>query len=172
MDIRDQILKALTKRFTIDYARLDNGERVSGFVVSPQFRTLSALDRQRLIDDALNQASELLPQEQRRRILMIAALTPEEYAAVGVPVRIQRVRETAGGGVEIVLQGNVSDAEYVRGRLLHEKGVQTTEPKQVSSIAGTLTRFRAKGTVVSPLTKAKALRLLKNDRSIEVMPNA
>ena len=39
-------------------------------------------------------------QEERRRILMIAGLTPEEYEAVGARIRIHKVRELSGGGLK------------------------------------------------------------------------
>ncbi len=103
---------------------------------------------------------------------MIAGLTPAEYEAVGARIRVHKVREMAGGAVEILLHGGLSDAEYVRGALNNQKGVQTTDPKPVSGAIGVLMSFRAKGTKANPLTKNKAVQILKKDQYIEVMTNA
>src|SRR5215469_6939663 len=82
------------------------------------------------------------------------------------------LREMAGGTVEVLLHGGLSDAEYVRGALNNQKGVRTSEPKQVPGAVGILMSFRAKGTETTPLTKAKTIRVLKNDPYIEVMANS
>ena len=78
----------------------------------------------------------------------------------------------AGGVVEVLIRGTLSDAEYVQGALNHQKGVQTTEPKQAAGAIGVLMSFRAKGTPAIPLTRAKVINILKKDPYIEVMPNA
>jgi hypothetical protein len=97
-----------------------------------------------------------------------------EFQYAGSRIRIQRVKERGGNAVEILLNGDLSDAEYVREKLNDQKGVQTTKPKhvRVPGVSGTCTSFRAKGTETSPLTKAKALRVLKKDPYIDVMANA
>jgi hypothetical protein len=102
---------------------------------------------------------------------MIAGVTPAEYEAVGARIRIHKVKEMAGGAVEILVHGGLSDAEYVRRTLNHQKGVQTTEPKQVAGARGVLMSFRAKGSAAIPLTKDRAIQVLKNDRYIEVLSN-
>ena len=56
----------------------------------------------------------------------------------------RRRQGTAGGAVEILLRGGGSDAEYVRGVLGNQKGVRTTEPKQLADVGGTLMSFQAK----------------------------
>ena len=104
-------------------------------------------------------------------MLMIAGLTPSEYDAVGARIRVHRVSEIAGG-VEILLHGALSDAEYVRGALNNQKGVQTSEPKPVNRALGVFMSFRAKGNGANPLTRDKAIRVLRNDPYIEVMPGA
>lgn len=102
---------------------------------------------------------------------MIAGVTPEEYESVGARIRVHEVNEVAGGAVEILLHGGLSDAEYVRGILNDQKGVKTAKPKQVPGAVGILTSFHAKGTEPNQLTKAMAIRVLKDDRYIEVMAN-
>lgn len=169
MDVREKVLKALRERFEIDHARLDDDDGITGFVVSPGFQGMSSLDRQRQIDLALRQATERLSREDLRQVVMIAALTPVEYDMVGARIRVDDVKELAGGAVEILLQGAGSDARYVRGLLRSQKGVRTTKPKQITDANGTLMSFQAKGTGAAPLTKAKAIGILKSDRYIDVM---
>ena len=169
MDVKDTIVNALVKALQAEYVRLENDDGISGFVVSRQFEGMSTLDRQGRIDESLSKAS-LTPQ-QRRQVLMIAGLTPEEYDAVGAHIRVHKVREMSGSTVEVFLDGGPSDANYVRGALKNQKGVQTTEPKPVPGALGVMS-FRANGTEVSPLTREKAIRVLKKDPYIMVMPNA
>jgi acid stress-induced BolA-like protein IbaG/YrbA len=169
MDVNDKIRAALMDAFQAEYARLDDDDGISGFVVSHQFAGMSALDRQKMIDEALNRAS-LVPEE-RRQVLMVAGLTPDEYEAVGARIRVHKIREK-GGAVEVVLHGPLSDAQYVREALDHQKGVQTTQPRQVAGAPGILMSFRAKGTTATPLTKERAIRVLKQNPYIEVMSNA
>jgi hypothetical protein len=156
----------------VDYAHLEDDDGVSGFIVSRQFEGMSTLDRQGLIEEALRKAPKAFTPEERRRVLMIAGLTPAEYETVGARIRVEKVREMAGGVVEVLLHGDESDAQYVRARLDSQQGVQTTEPKHVSGAIGILMSFRAKGTKTAPLTKEKTVRLLKKDSYIEVMPNS
>jgi acid stress-induced BolA-like protein IbaG/YrbA len=153
-----------------EYVRLEDDDGISGFVVSRQFEGMSTLDRQGKIDKALQKAS--LTQEERRHVLMIAGLTPEEYEAVGARVRVHQVREKPGGVIEILLHGGQSDAEYIRTALNKVTGVQTTDPKAPSGAIGVLMSFRAKGTKANPLTKEKSIQVLKKDPYIELMPNA
>ena len=170
MDLKDKIVKALFQALQPEYVRLDDEDGISGFVVSDLFHGMSSLDRQEKIEEILQRSP--LAKEERRRILMIAGLTPEEYEEVGARIRVHKVREMAGGVVEILLHGGLSDAEYVRGMLNNEKGVETTNPKPVSGAVGVLVSFRAKGSAAHPLTKQKAIRVLKQDQYIEVMSNA
>jgi hypothetical protein len=170
MDLKDKIIKALYQSLAADYVRLEDEDGISGFVVSRKFKGMSTLDRQGKIEDSLRGAA--LPMEERRRILMIAGLTPEEYETVGAQIRVHRVREMAGGAVEILVRGGLSDADYVRGALKNQRGIQTTDPKPVSGAIGVLMSFRAKGTATNPLTKDGVIRFLNKDRYIEVMPSA
>ncbi len=170
MDLKDKVLEALFLALQPEYVRLDDDDGISGFVVSRMFEGISTLDRQGNIEEVLQKVP--LTQEERRRIVMIAGLTPVEYEAVGVRIRVHKVREMAGGVVEILLHGGLSDAEYVRGALNNQKGVRTTDPKPVSGAIGVLMSFRAKGSEANPLTKDKAIRILKKDQYIEVLANA
>jgi hypothetical protein len=170
MDLKDKVINALFQGLKPDYVRLDDEDGISGFVVSGIFKGMSTLDRQGKIEEVLENAS--LSQDERRQVLMIAGLTPEEYEAVGARIRVHRVKEMAGGVIEILLHGGLSDAEYVRGALNNQKGVQTTDPKPVSGATEVLMSFRAKGAAANPLTKEKAIRVLKKDQYIEVMSNA
>lgn len=172
MEINNKIIRAMSDFLEVEYIRLDEEDRISGYVVSPTFQGISSIARQEMIDKALTTGPHALTPQERRRVLMIAALTPLEYISVGSPIRIHRVRKMAGGDVEVLLHGGAPDAEYVRGVLNNQKGVRTSEPKQVAGAVGVLMSLRAKGTESTPLTKAKAIRVLKRDPYIEVMPNS
>lgn len=170
MDLKDKVVKALSEALNPEYVRLEEDDGISGFVVSRVFEEMSTLDRQGKIDEVLRAAS--LSREERREVLMVAGLTPEEYESVGARIRVHGVREKGKGVVDILLHGGRSDAEYVRGALNNQKGVTTTEPKPVSGALGVLMSFRATGTTKEPLTKERAIRVLKQDPYIEVMTNA
>jgi hypothetical protein len=152
--------------------RLDDEGRITVFVVSPDFQGMSAFDRQVFLDEVLNKPSTAHTPDDRRRVLMIAGLTPAEYDSVGSRIRVHKVKEVREGTIEVLVHGGLSDAEYVRGALKGEKGVKTTEPKQVPGAVGILMKFRATSTASQPLTKARAMRILESDQYIEVMPNA
>lgn len=168
MELEVKIQDALRQALDPEFMRIENDDGISGFVVSRSFEGQSSLDRQGRLDAILRNA---LAQEERRQVLMIAALTPAEYDSVGAKIRVQKVKETASG-VEIVLRGGSSEAEYVRAALDLQKGIQTTEPKPVNGAIAMLMSFRARGTEAHPLTKEKAIRVLRKDQYIEVVPNA
>jgi hypothetical protein len=172
MDLRDKVITVLSASFPVDYYRLEIGDGITGFVVSPRFQGMPSLDRQALIDQALREASRPLSPEEQRQVLMIAGLTPAEYDVVGAKVQVSRVKELTGGAVEVVVHGRLSDAAYIRGVFKAQKGIQTTEPKPVPNAPGLLMSFRAKGSATSPLTKTKVLRLLNRDLYVEVMTDA
>jgi hypothetical protein len=172
VDIKAKIVKALNRSIQEAHIRLDDDKGISGVVVSPQFQGMSSYDRQGLIEDALSKAPDPLTPAERRRVLMIAGLTPVEFDAVGAPVRVHRIKEKANGTVEILLHGGLADAEYIRGALQSQKDVQTTEPKHSPGALGVLMFFQAKGTEANPVTKEKVLRVLQSDPYIQVMPNA
>ena len=167
MDLKDKIISALQKQLNAAYIRLDDDDGVSGFVVSDRFAGMSTLDRQRLIDDALSAA---ITPEESRRVLMIAGLTPAEYDAVGANIIVLKLKERAGGTVEVFVNGGWSDAEYVRGAFRQLKGVRTTEPKQAMSPGGTLMSFRTTGSKGNPLSKDAVARFLRRQKYVSVMP--
>lgn len=172
MGIAEKIVSALQKPLVAEYIRLDDDDGVSGFVVSPRFENMSNLDRQKLIDDALNHAPDPLSKEEQRQVLMIAGLTPLEYESVGPKIRVHKIKEFGDGSLEVLLHGGYSDAMYVRGALQNQKGVEAGEPQQSAGAAGILMTIRAKGTPANPLDKAKAIEVLKADQYIQVMQNA
>lgn len=172
MDVKDKIINALQKHLNARYIRLEDDDGISGFVVSDQFVGVSTLERQQRIDEALSKASPTLTEEENRRVLMIAGLTPAEYDAVGANIIVFKVRKLAGGSVEILVNGGRSDADYVRGALKQLKGVQTTEPKQTRGQAGSLMSFKAKGSGMTPLRKDEVVRFLKRQTYVTVMPGA
>ena len=104
-------------------------------------------------------------------MLLIAALTPAEYETVDVPVRVQKVKQI-GSAIEVLLDGSPKDATYVRDALEKRGNVETTEPKQLAGVSGILMSFRAMGTRGQRLTKAAAIKALRQDPWIEVMANA
>jgi len=167
---KEKIVDALFRALKPEYVRLDDDDGISGIVVSRLFEDMSALDRQTKIDEVLSAAP--LSQDERRKVLMIAGVTPAEFETVGARIRVHKIRQMANGAVEVLLHGGSSDAGYVRDALNNQKGIRTTEPKPVIGAPGVLMSFRAKGPSASPLTRAKALQILKSDPYIEVMSNA
>jgi stress-induced morphogen len=82
VDLKEKVDQALRRYLRPDLVELADDDGISGFVVSPQFRGMSALDRQTLIYNALRDSSVKLSGPELRRVLAIAALTPAEYASV------------------------------------------------------------------------------------------
>jgi hypothetical protein len=171
MDVKDKITSALIHSFDDSYIRLEDDDGISGFVVSPRFEGRTSLDRQDLIEDALKKSPDPLTQEELRRVLMIAGLTPADFDAVGSPIRVHKVKTLTGGTFEILVHGRLSDAEYVRGALRTREGIQTTDPTSPPGAAGILMKFRASRTGPEPLTKDEILRAFRSDPYIEVMAN-
>ena len=172
MDVKDKVIAALRDGLDVHYVRLEGDDGITGFVVSPRFQEMSSLDRQLLIENALENAKKPLSFRDRRQVLMIAGLTPEEYESVGAPIRIHKVKELGGGTFEILIHGGHSDAEYVRGALKSQKGVQTTDPEVPPGAAGILISFHVKSDKKIPLSKTRVIDILKTDKYIEVMTNA
>lgn len=82
MGLKEKVETALKGAITAARIRLEDDHGISGFVVSSDFRGMSALDRQTLIDKALRNSSAKLSKPELRQVLMIAALTPAEYETV------------------------------------------------------------------------------------------
>ena len=174
MDIADKIVSALTHSLHVEYVRLNSGDPnpdkgITGFVVSPEFEEMTSLGRQERIESAL---SKMLTPKENRQVLMIAGVTPLEYDSVGSRIRVQQVREVPDGTLQVLLHGTLSDAEYVRGAINNQKGVQTTEPEQVPGAVGTLMSFTARSKESDVLSKSAVIRTLGADRYIEVMCDA
>lgn len=169
MELKQKITAILTKQLQAEYVRLHQEERVSGIVVSPKFEDMGMLERQELIDEVLRQA---LTPDEVRRVLMIAAFTRQEYEVAGAPVRVHTIREKSPGTLEFLIDGMLSDAEYVRKTLGNESGVETTSPRPSRASQGVLVSFKAKGSELLPLTKSRAIQVLRKTRLIEVLPNA
>src|SRR5688572_13604944 len=87
MEFEEKVMHAL-RPLQLESMRLDlEGERVSGVVISSMFRGLSGLERQSRIDESLDREETFTPEE-RRRIVFLAALTPEEHDNVGATIPI------------------------------------------------------------------------------------
>lgn len=172
MDVKDKLIEAFQAALAVHYIRIEEDDGLSGFVVSPQFDGMSTLDRQSIIEAAIDNAPHPLTKVEKRQILMIAGLTPAESDAVGAGIRVHRLREKPDGSIEVLLHGGPSDAEYVRGVFNNLKGVQTSEPEHSAGAMGILMVFRAIGSHADPLTKERALRALQEDPYVAVMPGA
>ena len=170
MDLKDRLVTALAQDLAAEYVRLEDDEGISGYVVSSAFGGMSALDRQERIEETLGKVG--MDREQRRHVLMIAGLTPEEYESVGARVRVHQVKELGGGAVEVLLHGGKSDAEYVRRVLGRGKDVVTADPASVAGAVGVLMSVRARRSVADPFTKGEAIGLLKGDRYVQVVTGA
>jgi len=83
MELKEKVAPALEIAFHPGYIVLNDDEGISGYVVSPRFRRVTPLNRQRLIEKALNAPAAKLSKSELRRILAIAPLTPLEYDALG-----------------------------------------------------------------------------------------
>ena len=103
---------------------------------------------------------------------MIAGLTPLEYEAVGTQIRVDTINELSDGSLEVVLQGCLSDATYVRGTLRNQKDIEADEPKQSQRANRAIMTFRVWGTDTNPLTKEKAMSVLRTDPYIEIIQKA
>ena len=79
MDLLERVQHALEDSLHPDRITLEDDDGISGFVVSPRFRHMESIDRQTLIYDVLRTSSEQFDPGEIRRVIAIAALTPEEY---------------------------------------------------------------------------------------------
>jgi hypothetical protein len=83
MDLKKKVTDALRRNLHPDHIHLEDDDGISGIVVSTQFLRMPVLDRQLLIDNALQRSSSKFTKNELRQILAIAGLTPAEYAALG-----------------------------------------------------------------------------------------
>ena len=86
MDLKDKVTKALQESLQPELIQLNDDDGVSGFVVAKRFQRMATYDRQSLIYDLLRSSRAKLSKPELKRIVVIAALTPEEYAGMGVPL--------------------------------------------------------------------------------------
>lgn len=84
MDLKKKVERALKQYFNTDRIKLENEDGVYGYIVSPKFRRKEMYDRQVMIDKALRAADSGLKPEEVRKVVIIAALTPEEHAGHGL----------------------------------------------------------------------------------------
>lgn len=171
MDVRGKIVNALFLPLKAEYIRLENEDGISGFVVSSRFKGMSTLNRQQLIEKALNEASDPLTDREKREVLVIAGLTPVEYETVGQQIRIDEITETEAGRVQILLHGAPSDGNYV-ATLLKNAGLDTASPEAVRRNTGVWISIEAGGKQGAPLTRQKVVALLKRDPNVQVMSKA
>jgi stress-induced morphogen len=81
MAVVRKLKKILEERFPPpDKVNLRDDDGIIGVVTSKRFRRLDAMQRQDLIHDVL---ATRLTGEERRHVLLIVAVTPEEEAANG-----------------------------------------------------------------------------------------
>jgi acid stress-induced BolA-like protein IbaG/YrbA len=80
--LKEKVESALKGAIAANRIRLEDDDGISGFIVSSDFRGMTALDRQTLIENALRHSSVKFTKPELRQILAIAALTPAEYETV------------------------------------------------------------------------------------------
>jgi acid stress-induced BolA-like protein IbaG/YrbA len=82
MGVQEKVERALRHSLGAEVVvDLEDDDGIIGVVVSSKFRRMEPMDRQTIIDKALRSAPEALTQEEMRRVIVIAPLTPEEHAA-------------------------------------------------------------------------------------------
>lgn len=82
MGLKEKVAEALNQHLHPDHVQLEEEDGISGIVVASQFRGMSALDRQIVIDEALRKATPRFSKPELRQVLAIAALTPVEFAGI------------------------------------------------------------------------------------------
>jgi acid stress-induced BolA-like protein IbaG/YrbA len=82
MAVVRKLKKILEERFPRpDKVELRDDDRIIGVVTSKRFRRMDTMQRQNLIHDIL---ATHLTEEERRHVLLIVAITPEEETANAV----------------------------------------------------------------------------------------
>ena len=82
-------------------------------------------------------------------------------------IRVHQVAELADGSLQFMIHGGLSEADYVSGTLKMSKGVDVSDPVVGKSAPGCV-YIIARGTLANPLTRDRALRMLRGDELIEV----
>jgi acid stress-induced BolA-like protein IbaG/YrbA len=86
VDLVKKAKKLLSKAFPPpDKVRVEDDDGLIGTVVSARFRGLDAVDRQKMVWDALD---EHLTPEERRRVVIVLTLTPLEEKATSANSRL------------------------------------------------------------------------------------
>jgi len=80
VDLKEKVTAILREAFAPQEIVLDDGDGLSGYLISERFRGFDSLDRQIMIDRTLRAKAAGLSKADLREILVIAALTPEEQA--------------------------------------------------------------------------------------------
>lgn len=83
MELKEKIEKALRSHFQVEQIDLVDRDGISGIVVSPDFKGVGPLERQRRIARALRDPSIKLSRGEQRRVLLIAPFTPVEFDLFG-----------------------------------------------------------------------------------------
>ncbi len=100
MDLKVKIETALRHHFQVDHIQHVDEDGVHGFVGSPDFRGLSTDDRQARVGQALRNRAAKRTRGEQRRVVLIAAFTPNEYAPIGSDRKQEgAVRAHVGNGV-------------------------------------------------------------------------
>jgi hypothetical protein len=134
MEIEEKLMSAL-RSIQPDSVRLDIDDfGISGVVISATFRGMSGMERQDRIDDCLDREESFTPEE-RRRIVFLAAMTPEEYDNVGATIPIYGI-ERLDAAVAVRFHGTPSDADYLRGILSRDESLAFDAPKKRESRSG------------------------------------
>ena len=81
MDLCAKVIAALERVLGPSEIDLKDDDGIIGYVVSAKFRQIEHFDRQALIYDALRDPLAGLDEQELRRVIAIAALTPEEQIA-------------------------------------------------------------------------------------------
>lgn len=162
MDLQAKTVSALDEAFHPELLTLEEEEGLSGFIVAKGFQGLTGMERQERIQKALAPLSSA----ERRRVVMIAALTPAEYGEIGTPIRVRGIGEK-GGQIAVILQGGHADAERVRA-IFERAGMTASKPRSVADGEGVFTEIRIKGSPRRPATKESVLGLLATDPVIEM----
>jgi hypothetical protein len=168
MEFEAKVMNAL-RPLQLESVRLDmEGERVSGVLISKTFRGMSSLDRQFRIDEYLDREESFTPEE-RRRIVFLAALTPEEYDNMGATIPIYGI-DRIDDAVAVRFHGTPSDADYLRTVLGRDESLTFDAPEKRESRSGvSLEMFvRRRDGSVPPVDLVRDL--LSRDQFVSLSP--
>jgi acid stress-induced BolA-like protein IbaG/YrbA len=81
VDVLKKVKTALNRHFKPELLDLHDDDGIVGVIVSDDFRGVESIDRQTMIQQALQKSTTPLTKADWRRILIIAPMTPEEFVA-------------------------------------------------------------------------------------------